>query len=161
MYADVAVALCPQRHVHQHCCMQPRSLCTWSSAASILEQMFWCACIHVCAKLRRHVVVCMHLRLHMLCVRSQHECELCPPLVSAGSLQYLCLGPSSGFGHCSHKVGRVVRSAFRFRSVCAAVRGLGVRQSRCHHVLVCWHPGLAHGQRCKAKFHSTTAAWRW
>ncbi len=50
-----------------------------SSAASILEHMFWCACTHVCANLGRHVVVCMHLRLHMLCVRVQRGCELCPP----------------------------------------------------------------------------------
>lgn len=50
-----------------------------SSAASILEQMLWCACTYVCAHLARHVVVCIHLRLHMLCVCSQHGCEPCPP----------------------------------------------------------------------------------
>jgi len=114
-----------------------------SSAVSILEQVLWCACTCACTS----------------CVRFQPGCELCPLLVSAGLLQYLCLGPSSGSGHCSLKVWRTVRFAFRFRSVCAAMRGPGVCQSHCHHISVCWHPGLAHGQRCKAKLCSATAAW--
>ena len=72
---------CRSRALSTKTCASTLAACSQEAFTHVwaLEEVSWCACTYVCALLRRHTVVCMHLRLHMLCVRVQHGSEPCPP----------------------------------------------------------------------------------